>query len=143
VPCVDRVRALRLDALLWLVDACVGERNLWALCRALDFDSIFGPGFSGWDEPLLCEMVAFCHFCGELVPGGVGPTASAMLLHWRVQGAAVGLLGEETGTFTDTFWQIGWWGTFPIFLPCRPEEGRVGLIDYLRFYVPLKNFSLV
>jgi hypothetical protein len=93
---VDRVRALRLDALLWLAEAAVGERNLWALCRALNFEEIFGPGFSGWDEGLLTEMVAFCHFCGEEIPGDLevgGVLHPAMLLHWRVQGAAVGLLG--------------------------------------------------
>jgi hypothetical protein len=45
-----------------MAEACVGDRTLWALCRALDFDGIFGPGFSGWDEQLLSEMVAFCHF---------------------------------------------------------------------------------
>jgi hypothetical protein len=80
VPSVDRVRALRLEALLWLAEACVGERKLWALCSALDFESIFGPSFTGWDESLLTEMVAFCHFCEEDIPrdlevgGRVHPT---------------------------------------------------------------------
>jgi hypothetical protein len=95
VPCVDSARAIRLDALLWLAEASVGERNLWTLCRALDFESIFGTGFSGWEEPLLAEMVAFCHFCGEDIPGDLevgGQVHPAMLLHWRVQGTAVGLL---------------------------------------------------
>jgi hypothetical protein len=74
----------------------VGDRKLWALCRALDFDSIFGPEFSGWEESLLTEMVVVCHFCEEDVPGDLevgGRVHPAMLLHWRVQGAAVGVLG--------------------------------------------------
>jgi hypothetical protein len=95
VPCIDQVRALRLDALLWLAEACTGERNLWTLCSALSFHQIFGVAFNGWDESLLTEMVAFCHFCEEHIPGDleVGDRLHpAMLLHWRVQGAAVGLL---------------------------------------------------
>jgi hypothetical protein len=52
-------------------------------------------GFTGWDEALLTEMVAFCHFCVVDVPGDLevgGELHPAMLLHWRVQGAVVGLL---------------------------------------------------
>jgi hypothetical protein len=60
----------------------VGERNLWVLCRALEFEGIFDPGFSGWYEQLLEEMVAFCHFCEEEIP--VDLEVWGVLLHWRV-----------------------------------------------------------
>jgi hypothetical protein len=59
-----------------------------------ELESIFGPGFSGWEESLLTEIVAFCHFC-EDIPGDLevgGRVHPAMLLHCRVQGTAVGLL---------------------------------------------------
>ena len=98
VPLCDEVRAVRLDALLWLAEACTGRRDLWALCSRLDFTRIFGGGFTGWDESLLLEMVAFCHFCVEEVPGYRelgGWVHPAMLLHWRVQGTAVGMLGAR------------------------------------------------
>jgi hypothetical protein len=87
VPCTDQVRALRLDALLWLAEACTGERSLWTLCDALSFHQTFGDGFNGWDAPFLTEMVAFCHFCLEEIPGDMevgGRLHPAMLLHWRV-----------------------------------------------------------
>jgi hypothetical protein len=54
--------------------------------------------FTGWDETLLTEMVAFCHFCEEEIPGDLEVGCllhPAMLLHWRVQGAAVGFLGRR------------------------------------------------